>query len=235
MSRLGAGRQHLVEIYVYESPVRLWHWVNALSLSVLAATGYLIGNPLWPPLAGEASDHFLMGYIRFTHFAAGYVFTLGLLGRLYWALVGNRWSRELFCLPVRDWAWWAEVWHQWRWYLFRVPAPKPYLGHDPLAQLVMFLMFTLPSGFMILTGFALYAEGLGQGSWADRTFGWLVVLMGQSQDVHTWHHLGMWVLICFTMIHVYAAFREELMAGRSILSAMISRRRILPRDPSTDK
>ena len=32
--------------YVYEAPVRLWHWINAACILVLAVTGYLIGSPL---------------------------------------------------------------------------------------------------------------------------------------------------------------------------------------------
>jgi Ni,Fe-hydrogenase I cytochrome b subunit len=36
-------------------------------------------------MPGEASDHYLMGYIRFAHFAAGYMLAVGLLGRAYWA------------------------------------------------------------------------------------------------------------------------------------------------------
>ncbi|OYU65534.1 MAG: Ni/Fe-hydrogenase, b-type cytochrome subunit, partial [Burkholderiales bacterium PBB5] len=47
-------------VYVYEAPVRLWHWINALCITVLAVTGYLIGSPL-PTMPGEASAHFLMG------------------------------------------------------------------------------------------------------------------------------------------------------------------------------
>ena len=66
-------------VYVYEAPVRLWHWVNALAIVVLAFTGYFIGQPL-PTQPGEASANYLMGYIRFAHFAAGYVFAVGLLG-----------------------------------------------------------------------------------------------------------------------------------------------------------
>ena len=59
-------------VYVYEAPVRLWHWVNALAIVVLAVTGYLIASPL-QSTQGEASANFQMGYIRFTHFAAGKV------------------------------------------------------------------------------------------------------------------------------------------------------------------
>ena len=50
--------------------MRIWHWVMALCMVVLAITGYLIGSPP-PSLGGEASEHFMFGYIRFAHFAAG--------------------------------------------------------------------------------------------------------------------------------------------------------------------
>ncbi len=43
--------------YVYEAPVRLWHWVNALAITVLCLTGYFIGSPL-PTMPGGASDPF---------------------------------------------------------------------------------------------------------------------------------------------------------------------------------
>ena len=33
-------------VYVYEAPVRLWHWVNAFAILALAITGYLIASPL---------------------------------------------------------------------------------------------------------------------------------------------------------------------------------------------
>ena len=87
-------------VYVYETPVRIWHWVNALAVTLLAVTGYLIANPL-PSLSGEASDHFLMGYIRFVHFAAAYVFAIAFIGRLYWALVGNEHAKELYRRPMK--------------------------------------------------------------------------------------------------------------------------------------
>ncbi len=50
---------------------------------------------------------------------------------------------------------------------------------------------------MLVTGFAMYGEGSQMGSWQERLFGWVIPLFGQSQDVHTWHHLGMWGLVIF--------------------------------------
>ncbi|MDD5035185.1 MAG: Ni/Fe-hydrogenase, b-type cytochrome subunit [Methylococcaceae bacterium] len=207
-------------IYVYEKPVRLWHWINALALVILAVSGYLIAAP--PVITdGEASDHFLLGSIRFVHFSAGYILAIGLLGRIYWALVGNRYARQLFAPEVHRRDWWQGVWHEILWYLFLVPEPRKHIGHNPLAGMAMFLFFVLGSLFMIVTGFALYGEGLGQGSWAERGFGWVIPLFGQSQDVHSWHHLGMWYLLLFVLIHVYIVVREQLISRQSMTTTMI--------------
>ena len=172
-------------IYVYEMPVRIWHWVNATAIIILMVTGYLIAKPL-PTMPGEASDHFLMGYIRFTHFAAAYIFAIGFLARLYWAWWGNHHARQLFKLPI------------------------------------LRKNFVFNTVFMIVTGFALYSEGEGKGGWTDTLFGWVIPMMGQSQDVHTWHHLGMWVMVLFMMTHIYVAIREDIMSRQSLISTMIS-------------
>ena len=208
-------------IYVYEMPVRIWHWVNATAIIVLMVTGYLIAKPL-PTMPGEASDHFLMGYIRFTHFAAAYIFAIGFLARLYWAWWGNHHARQLFKLPILRKNFWSEALIELRWYLFLEPEPRKYAGHNPLAQMVMFTVLVFNTIFMIVTGFALYSEGEGKGGWADTLFGWVIPMMGQSQDVHTWHHLGMWVMVLFMMTHIYVAIREDIMSRQSLISTMIS-------------
>lgn len=208
-------------VYVYEAPVRIWHWTNAAAILVLAVSGYFIGSPP-PTQPGEASANFLMGYIRFAHFAAGYVLAVGLLGRIYWAVVGNHHARELFWLPVFQRSYWSEVWGMAKWYGFATARPGRYVGHNPLARFAMFFGFLFLCVFMIVTGFALYGEGTQAGSWQDRMFGWVVPLFGQPQDVHTWHHLGMWALIAFVIVHVYAAIREDIMGRSSVVSTMIS-------------
>lgn len=38
-------KAHLTEVYVWQLPVRIFHWVNALCIVILCITGYIIGNP----------------------------------------------------------------------------------------------------------------------------------------------------------------------------------------------
>jgi len=202
--------------------VRIWHWINALAITVLAVTGYFIASPL-PTMSGEASDHFLMGYIRFAHFAAGYVMAVGFLGRIYWALVGNSHARQLFFPPLFSGEFWKGVWHEIKWYLFMTKEPHKYVGHNPLAMLAMHFVFLWGSLFMIVTGFALYGEGSGMGSWQfDMFSSWVIPMFGQSMDVHTWHHMTMYAILLFVMIHIYLAVREDIMSRQSMVSTMIS-------------
>lgn len=228
-----ATAQRQSSVYVYEAPVRIWHWVNASAILVLCVTGYFIGSP--PPSAGqhEAYDQFLFGYIRFAHFAAGMILTVGFLGRIYWAIFGNHHARQLFYLPVLNGYWWREIWFEIRWYLFLESEPKKYIGHNPLAQLAMFFFITLGTSFMIVTGMALYAEGAGQGSLYDDLFGWVIGLAGNTQRLHTLHHLGMWWIVIFMIVHIYVAIREDIMSRQSIVSTMISGHRTF-KDDRTD-
>lgn len=211
---------HPQPVYAFQAPVRLYHWVNAACIVTLAATGYLISHPL-PTVMGEASDHFIMGRIRLVHFTAGYLLAVSLAGRIYWALVGNEVSRQIFYLPVWSGAWWRHLGEDIAFYLFlrkKIVEPP---GHDSLAQAAMFLFNTLGTIFMIFTGFAMYGEGLGHGSWADRAFGWVIPLMGDAERVHNWHLLGMWILLCFTIIHIYMAVRADVVGRTTSLSSII--------------
>lgn len=212
--------------YVWEAPVRFWHWAMVLAMLVLVGTGWFIGSPP-STVPGEASDSFLFGWIRFAHFAAAYIFTALLVYRVAWAFMGNRYSREIFVVPFKllTPSFWREGIGVVRHYLFLVKDRDAarHVGHNPIAMAAMFAMYLLGSVFEIVTGFALYGEGLGMGSWAHSGFtSWVNPLFGQSQDVHTWHRLGMWYLIGFALVHVYMAAREEYTSGLTYLGSMVN-------------
>lgn len=207
-------------VYVYDAATRIWHWVTMLCIIVLAVTGYFIGSPP-PSLSGEAWGTFLFGYIRMIHFIAGMILGVFFVLRVYRVLVGGPHARQIFYIPFWSLKWWKEVVDEVLWYLF-LKKPKEYVGHNPLAHLAMFLFFILPLIVTLFTGFALYAEGEGiQSGWYG-SFGWVFSVLGSSMAVHTWHHVSMWVILLFSMIHIYMAIREDMTHRQTTISSMVS-------------
>jgi Ni/Fe-hydrogenase 1 B-type cytochrome subunit len=222
----------LEPVYVYEAPVRLWHWATVLCIVVLSGTGYLIGSPP-PAIGGEAYESFFFGWIRMIHEVAGYLLVVAFLVRVYWALVGNRTARTIFYMPVWRAEWWRGFFRQMGYYLFLRKESDLWVGHNPAAQFAMFLMFMLGLILMIVTGMALYAEQWGWGVGYMAWFGWVFTLLGDPQWVRTLHHLGMWYLLLFALIHVYIVFREDIMSGETIISTMVNGIRMWKREPRT--
>ncbi len=220
----------LEPIYVYEAPVRLWHWVMMVAMLVLAATGYLIGSPP-PAIGGEATFSYFFGYIRMIHFIAGMIFAVAFLVRVYWAFVGNHSSRAIFVPPVWSLRWWKGLFGQMAYYLFLRKDSDLWVGHNPLAQFAMFAMYTLGTIFIIVTGFALYAEQWGWGTWPMNVMGWVFVLFGDPQMVRTLHHFAMWYLLLFAIVHMYMVFREDIMSGQSVIGTMTNGIRMWKRAP----
>ena len=89
----------LQQVYVYETPVRIWHWVMMVAMIVLVATGYLIGSP-WSGPTREATFTYFFGNIRLVHFLAAAVFLVAFVIRVYWAIAGNHHARSIFLPPV---------------------------------------------------------------------------------------------------------------------------------------
>ena len=234
MASISAEQKLTGPIYVFNLPVRIWHWLHALSIVTLIVTGYLIAVPL-PSLSGEASDHFLMGNLRLVHFSAAFVFTIGLLVRAYVALVGDKYARGLFIGPVWKGIYWKRLWHEVKFYTFMTRKASKSVGHNPLAQMFMWLINVVLAIFMICTGFALYSQGTGAGSWADSMFGWVFVLEASSQTVRMWHLMGMWLMLFFIIVHMYMAIRADFASRQNGVSAMINGWRTFkddgPRDP----
>ena len=88
-------------VYVWELPVRVYHWINAVALVLLCVTGYLIGAPIRLFYASEAYQQYWFGWVRFIHFAAAFVYVFNFLARLYWGFVGNRYSSWTAFFPLK--------------------------------------------------------------------------------------------------------------------------------------
>jgi len=208
-------------VYVWELPVRLYHWVNFLCVAVLAVTGYIIGKPVSIPVAGEASFSYWFGWVRFLHFVAAFVFFFNFLGRIYWGFVGNEYARWDNFLPLTP----KLFRHQTREVvevlkvdvLQATVKPMESIGHNALAGWTYFLTF-LAFLFQSVTGFGMYAAM--SKAWLPQRFAWIVPLMGGDFAVRQWHHMMMWFFVIFAVVHVYLVFYHDYVEGRGVISSM---------------
>lgn len=213
--------------YVWHWPIRAMHWTAAACIVVLACTGFYIGKPYFMT-SGEASSHFLMGWVRFVHFAAAGILVATAIVRVYWLFNGNRYEtwRALFPVSRPDW---HNLGKQVRAYLFLLPERAPmYIGHNPLQQMSYTALYAV-AAFQVVTGFALYGLSNPSGTIAA-LFGWVGPALGGVQVVRFWHHIVTWVFAIFVPVHVYLTFRADITEPRAGVSAMINGSRYLEVD-----
>lgn len=205
-------------VYVWQLPVRFYHWLNALCVAVLIVTGYLIGNPLALSYSAEAYQQYWFGTVRFVHFVAAFIFFFNFMVRIYWGFVGNAYARWENFIPFRK-AQWREILE-----VLKVDVLQSKIkgmisiGHNALAGFTYFLSF-LAFLFQSLTGFALYSRM--SDSFFPRLFAWIVPLMGGDFAVRQWHHLFMWFFVVFIIIHMYLVFYHDYIEGRGTTSSMV--------------
>jgi Ni/Fe-hydrogenase 1 B-type cytochrome subunit len=204
-------------VYVWELPVRFYHWLNALAVLTLVVTGYIIGQPPALQAAHEAWAGYWFGTVRFIHFTAAFIFFFNFLFRIYWGFAGNRYASWHNFIPTS-----ARQWQE----IKRVlstdvlqakGAPIASIGHNALAGFTYFLAF-LAFLFQSITGFGMYAAM--SNAWLPHLFAWIVPLLGGDFAVRQWHHLMMWFFVIFAMVHVYLVFYHDYVEGRGIVSSM---------------
>jgi Ni/Fe-hydrogenase 1 B-type cytochrome subunit len=215
------------KLYVWQLPVRLYHWVNALVIVALASTGYLIGSPPALQSASEASFGYWFGTVRFIHFVAAFVFFFNFLFRIYWGFVSNRFAKWDQFIPYKP-SQWKEIFQVLCLDILQIcTKPIKSLGHNALAGFTYFLTF-LAFLFQAATGFGMYSAM--SDSWLPNLFAWIVPLMGGDFGVRQWHHAMMWFFIIFSMIHVYLVFYHDYVEGRGTISSMAGGWKFIERD-----
>jgi len=215
---LGAQEALYGQKYVWQFPVRLTHWMNVLSITVLFATGLYISWPVLSP-NGEPYDHFVMGTVRELHFLAGYVLLFSFVLRVYWFYVGNNYARSGFPFVWKR-EWWADLIAQGRQYL-HLERGHVHLGHNALAGLT-YTVFVIGLGwFQIITGFALYSEDNPGGFW-DKLVGWVIPLFGGAFRLRMWHHTAAWAFVVFLILHLYIVLYDSFQFRNGLITSIIS-------------
>lgn len=208
-------------VYVWELPVRYFHWINVLSVTILAVTGLLISNPPALLSNAEASDVYWFGIIRFIHFGAAYIFFFNMILRIYWSFVGNKFSSWKSFWPF-SLKMYRNFLHVMKVDILLRNEEHPDIkdisvGHNSVAGLSYAILFFVAL-VQVFTGFGLYAANSGW--WLPKLFSWVVPFMGGDFIVRTIHHISTWIFILFTLIHVYLVFYHDWLEGRGEVSSM---------------
>lgn len=214
----------LVIKYVWELPVRVTHWVNVAAITILTLTGLFIAHPL--SLAATPSQY-VMGWVRFVHFVAAYVFAIGLAVRAYWSLAGNKYSNWRTFFPYTNKADRERMVATLRYYTFLDRRLPHVVGHNAVAAAAYFLVFLLYLG-MIASGFALYAEH-APGGLLSMAFGWIGRIFS-NQSLRLIHHIFMWLIIGFVIQHVYSCWLMDIKERGGLISSMFSGYKSLEED-----
>jgi Ni/Fe-hydrogenase b-type cytochrome subunit len=214
-----AGEAGYRWVYLWHWPIRAMHWSAAFALVVLVTTGFYIGKPYFMT-SGEASEHYLMGWMRFWHFAAAGVLVATAIVRVYWLFAGSKFEnwRALFPITGRDCV--NTIRMIKKYLMIRQEKEPHYLGHNPFQQFFYTGIYAAAL-LQVLTGFALY--GLSDpGGWFYTTFGWQTLFLGGVPVVRFIHHLTTWVFLIFIPIHVYLTLRTDVMERSGTLSSIFS-------------
>jgi Ni/Fe-hydrogenase 1 B-type cytochrome subunit len=206
------------EVYVWELPVRLYHWVNMLCVMALCITGYIIGDPLALMKGTEAYFNYWSGTVRFIHFVSAFIFFFNFLFRIYWGFAGNEFARWYNFIPLKR-CQWKEILDVIKVDILQLTHKRiDSIGHNALASLIYFVTFLI---FLLqcLTGFGRYSA-MSQ-SFLPKMFAWIVPVMGGDMAVRQIHHILMWGFILFAIVHVYLVFYHDYIERRGVTSSMI--------------
>ncbi|WP_397538831.1 Ni/Fe-hydrogenase, b-type cytochrome subunit [Rummeliibacillus pycnus] len=206
-----------LKIYVWELPVRIFHWINAAAIFALMITGIYIGDPFFASMLQEEASSFLMGWVRYIHFFSAFLFTVNLLIRLYWTFVGNKYATSNLIRKI----FWKDTWETVKFYLFLKNKKPHFVGHNPLAQLSYWAIIGGGSIIMIFTGFYLYVEPQPE-SFLGWMFTWVPAIFGDSFEIRSWHHLVAWAFMAFVVVHVYLSIREDYLVKNGTMSSIFT-------------
>ena len=220
-------------IYVFSPGLRIWHWINFLTIITLFVTGLYIGNPFFSgPQGVEATfayeESLTMGFVRKVHFIAGYILLASFIFRVLIAIFS---SRDRMIVP--------KFWKKEYWVSLKEITLKYLLimrddeGHEYIRNAcarTAYPLVYLAILFMIVTGFGMYGMSDPDGFWAS-VFGWVVWFLGGEFQTHMWHHWVAWLIIIMAVIHVYFVIREEIVRKNGELSSMINGYKYFEKDP----
>jgi len=223
---VSASPSNIVRVYVWEVPVRITHWLIAISIVVLSVTGFYIGRP-YISVPGPAGQSFVMGWMKVIHGYAAYTFIVAVLVRVIWMFTGNKYSHWDKFIPVHR-SRIHGIWPTIKFYLSAMRKPPGFVGHNPVAGATYTLVFGLYFA-AILTGLMLRGADAAPDSFL-RWFTSVSPLIGGLYVARWIHHVVMWLLLGFAVHHVYSSVLMSTVEANATVESIFSGYKFVPRE-----
>ena len=182
--------------------IRLFHWSNMISITLLILTGFYIHAP--------NSFRWLFSNMdtpRMLHFAMAYVLLFGVIGRVYYAIVAKD-AHNIVFRPIKDTLNFPSMF---KYYLFMADS-HPYYGKYNPGQKMMYTGWLFMALVQIITGFVLYAPN---------AFPALAGWMGGLLAVRIIHYVVNWLFVLSVVVHVYLDVSEGIPVLMSMFTGKI--------------
>lgn len=181
--------------------IRIFHWTNMISITLLVLTGFYIHAPE----SFRLFDN--MDNARMLHFAMAYVLTFGVLGRVYYAIVAKD-AHNIVFSPIKDTLNFPSMI---KYYLFLADSHPDYGKYNP-GQKMMYTGWLAMALVQIITGFILYAPNTFMG-WGGALGGLIAVRLI--------HYIVNWLFVISVVVHVYLDVSEGIPVLLSMFTGKI--------------
>ncbi|WP_455757253.1 Ni/Fe-hydrogenase, b-type cytochrome subunit [Sulfurimonas sp.] len=213
--------EHIGRDLEYSAAYRWQHWIRAISIILLVATGFYLAVPAITPAATDEPTNFLYALFRSWHIIIGFVFISAILLKSYLFLFSKKHVNERAALKdlVNPIVWAKQI----GFYLLICKHPKLSGVYNPM-QFLAYVSFYIMAFGLIITGLILfthvYHDGLG--GFLYEPMRSLEVMLGGLAFVRELHHILMWGVILFVLIHIYIAVYNAVFIKEGTIDAIIS-------------
>ncbi len=231
---------------VWDRTTRVFHWVNALTVILLMIFGTVILNAKGLGITGDAKI-----LLKELHVIVGYVFAINLFWRLVWAFIGNRFARWGSILPIG-----SDYRQSFSAYIASLKSSEPqqYLGHNPVARLIValfLLLLSIQAGTgLVVAGTDIYYPPFGNyfAEWVTEGDSERLAVLKPGDKTHvvdaaykemrdfrkpfiTVHYYLFFVLLGLIFIHIGGVVVTEVKERNGLISAMITGEKVLDKEP----
>ncbi|ANE32644.1 Ni/Fe-hydrogenase, b-type cytochrome subunit [Campylobacter hyointestinalis] len=212
--------KHIAE-YEFSIGLRLTHWIRAISIVLLIVSGFYIAYVFVSPVITSEPTNFMNAKWRAVHQIVGFVLIGCFIFKLYLFFFDKKSHIER--VSLKDFLS-PKVWiDQIKYYMFMGKHPHLVGTYNPL-QFVSYLFFYIILFVICLTGLILYVhvyhEGLG-GLLYDPMRA-VEAWMGGLANVRVVHHISMWIIMIFVLVHVYMAIYNAIKGKNGAMDAIVS-------------